>query len=392
MSSPPSMLLAQYRYDALDRLADCTPTDLPIQQRFYQRNRLASEIHGQVQHSYFQQPDILLAQQQHVGTNVDTTLLACDEQRSVLQALNRSQRQTMAYTPYGHRAVPSGLLSLLGFNGEREDPITGHYLLGNGYRAFNPSMMRFNSPDSMSPFAGGGLNAYAYCAGDPVNGTDPTGHFPLAKLGALAAIVGVGWMAASFATEDETAVIAMYAVGSALVLGGLAGIGARAYRASGGRLAEGLPSRGNSVGAPSPAVSPAATRRSSTGSVHVGEGRGPTLAPGLRSTSREIFNQRVVYRPGESSLGGGLVEIHVAPNSAVPSMGRTPPIGGRWRTITESQSRNFSLQPAVSRPLRFVESVPVRRPVQPPRSVRIDAPFRYQKRSPISDIRTPYTP
>ena len=77
--------------------------------------------------------------------------------------------------------VESGLLSLLGFNGERPDPVTGCYLLGNGYRAFNPVLMRFNSPDSLSPFGKGGLNAYAYCSGDPVNLSDPSGHFPFQK-------------------------------------------------------------------------------------------------------------------------------------------------------------------------------------------------------------------
>jgi hypothetical protein len=39
--------------------------------------------------------------------------------------------------------------------------------------------MRFNSPDSLSPFGNGGLNSYAYCAGDPTNKSDPTGHFSL---------------------------------------------------------------------------------------------------------------------------------------------------------------------------------------------------------------------
>lgn len=71
------------------------------------------------------------------------------------------------------------LTSLLGFNGERSDPMTGHYLLGNGYRAFNPVLMRFNSPDSLSPFGKGGLNGYAYCVGDPVNYSDPTGGAPM---------------------------------------------------------------------------------------------------------------------------------------------------------------------------------------------------------------------
>jgi RHS repeat-associated protein len=64
----------------------------------------------------------------------------------------------------------------LGFNGERSDLITGRYLLGNGYRAFNPVLMRLNSPDNLSPFGKGGLNPYAYCLGDPINRVDPKGH------------------------------------------------------------------------------------------------------------------------------------------------------------------------------------------------------------------------
>jgi RHS repeat-associated protein len=103
-------------------------------------------------------------------------LLATDRQRSVLNALDAMQPHSLAYTPYGHHAPDGGLLSLLGFSGERPDPVTGHYLLGNGYRAFNPVLMRFNSPDSWSPFGEGGLNAYGYCGGDPVNWVDPTGH------------------------------------------------------------------------------------------------------------------------------------------------------------------------------------------------------------------------
>jgi RHS repeat-associated protein len=72
---------------------------------------------------------------------------------------------------------PSGLSSLLNFSGERCDAVTGHYLQGNGHRAFNPVLMRFNGPDKLSPFSRGGSNSYAYCQGDPVNFTDPTGQW-----------------------------------------------------------------------------------------------------------------------------------------------------------------------------------------------------------------------
>ncbi|MCU1753871.1 RHS repeat-associated core domain-containing protein [Pseudomonas helleri] len=64
----------------------------------------------------------------------------------------------------------------MGFNGERRAPVTGHYLLGQGYRAYNPVLMRFNSPDTLSPFNKGGINSYAYCLGDPVNLIDTDGH------------------------------------------------------------------------------------------------------------------------------------------------------------------------------------------------------------------------
>jgi len=36
--------------------------------------------------------------------------------------------------------------------------------------------MRFNSPDSISPFGRGGINVYSYCGGDPINRFDPNGR------------------------------------------------------------------------------------------------------------------------------------------------------------------------------------------------------------------------
>ena len=177
MTAPSTTLRCQYRYDPLDRLVHQTQPDMPIDQRFYCESRLATEIQGSTKHSIIQHDDLLLAQQQREGDALETTLLATDLQRSVLHTLKTgTQPRPIAYSPYGHRPVFSALLSLLGFNGERPDPMTGHYLLGNGYRAFNPVLMRFNSPDSWSPFGKGGINAYVYCDGDPRNRADTTGH------------------------------------------------------------------------------------------------------------------------------------------------------------------------------------------------------------------------
>lgn len=110
---------------------------------------------------------------------VGNTLLICtDMPRSVLASLAALAHESMTYTAFGHSALQPVSLVTLGFNGERPEQSTGHYLLGNGYRAYNPVLMRFNSPDNQSPFGVGGLNAYGYCLGDPVNGTDVSGHFP----------------------------------------------------------------------------------------------------------------------------------------------------------------------------------------------------------------------
>ncbi len=63
-----------------------------------------------------------------------------------------------------------------GFTGAYRDCATFANPLGNGYRWYLPWLMRFNAPDSLSPFGAGGSNAYAYCAADPINRSDPSGH------------------------------------------------------------------------------------------------------------------------------------------------------------------------------------------------------------------------
>lgn len=170
-------ILCRYHYDPLDRLTGLTPLERSSTQRFYQNSELVNEIDSDTQLTIVRNREQPLAQQLSVAGVTDTILLATDQQRSPLTALT-ADLQKMAYTAYGHRSGESGLSCLLGFNGERPDLITGHYLLGQGHRAFNPALMRFNSPDELSPFGDGGINAYAYCGGDPVNRDDPSGNAP----------------------------------------------------------------------------------------------------------------------------------------------------------------------------------------------------------------------
>lgn len=100
-------------------------------------------------------------------------LLMTDLQQSTLAGIGLPQR---AYTCYGYRAPSAG--PLMAFAGERHDPITGCYHLGNGHRLYSAGLMRFYSPDRRSPFQSGGVNSYCYCSGDPVNRSDPSGQVP----------------------------------------------------------------------------------------------------------------------------------------------------------------------------------------------------------------------
>lgn len=105
-----------------------------------------------------------------------TILLAADRPRSILWCSEDQQSHAFTYTAYGYSGPVGVSSAALGFNGQHCDSLTGLYFLGNGYRVFSPVLMRFLSTDSLSPFGAGGVNAYSYCTGDPVNKVDPSGH------------------------------------------------------------------------------------------------------------------------------------------------------------------------------------------------------------------------
>lgn len=97
-------------------------------------------------------------------------LAMCDRQQSILVAAEAPH----SYTPYGGLSTAPG--ARLAYCGEPRDGLTGNYHLGNGHRTYNPCIGRFHSPDRLSPFEAGGINAYAYCGGDPINYQDRNGN------------------------------------------------------------------------------------------------------------------------------------------------------------------------------------------------------------------------
>ncbi|NWL23110.1 RHS repeat-associated core domain-containing protein [Pseudomonas umsongensis] len=133
--------------------------------------------------------------------SLPTLLLAGDLQQSVLAELDRSGSNDFAYSPYGLQSAPRRAGTHLGFNGQFKEGATGWYHLGNGHRVYNPVLMRFHSPDRLSPFGKGGMNAYAYCSGSPINRVDPSGEW-WSAIPVAGQIIGtaVGGLFASAAT------------------------------------------------------------------------------------------------------------------------------------------------------------------------------------------------
>ncbi|WP_235428099.1 RHS repeat-associated core domain-containing protein [Xenorhabdus khoisanae] len=212
-----------YGYDALDRLVSQHVSDSDTRQLYYRADELVNEVLT----AQGKERRWIKSGHATLGVSEDASLMltAGDHHDSLLWSRDTSQKEgeQHAWSPYGNGGPEDGLPS---FNGERADPVSGTYHLGNGYRAYNPVLMRFNCPDSLSPFGAGGINSYAYCAGDPVNFTDPSGHISAAGwagiglgiLGILGAVVtgGLSVVAAAIGT----AVTAGVATGASISTAG----------------------------------------------------------------------------------------------------------------------------------------------------------------------------
>ncbi len=188
--------------------------------------------------------------EQVVGPGERLTLLAAAPGGSVVLEADTAVRP-VAYAPHGYRDEASALAAPA-FNGEHLDAGSGCYLLGAGHhRPYSPTLGLFLAPDSASPFSAGGLNTLAYCAGDPINRSDPSGHFwkwigiaigvvaTVASLGTLAVVgvtasavigatlgvVGTAVEVAAAVVKDETASTVLSFVGLGVAAAGLVAAG-----------------------------------------------------------------------------------------------------------------------------------------------------------------------
>lgn len=146
---------------------------------FYQRQRVTTVETDQRYRSIFQGSQVPLAESQP-ESEAPCNLLVTDAKGSVFDVISTTSDEVHRYSVYGITCTVPSPTSLLGFNGEHIEQ-TNTYILGS-YRTYSTTLMRFHSPDKFSPFAQGGLNSYAYCAGDPVNYSDPTGHVKFSGL------------------------------------------------------------------------------------------------------------------------------------------------------------------------------------------------------------------
>ena len=92
------------------------------------------------------------------------------------------------YGAYGYRVAATVDIARTGYAGEVGEADLPWYLLGE--RFYVTWLRRFASADRASPFDEGGLNRYAFCAGDPLNRIDPSGRSWLDWLFTGIALVG----------------------------------------------------------------------------------------------------------------------------------------------------------------------------------------------------------
>jgi RHS repeat-associated protein len=101
---------------------------------------------------------------------------------NVVTNKNGEEIELIEYKPYGQfskheKPLANDQSATFYFTGKKLDDETGLYFLGGRY--YDSSLGKFITPDTLVPYPTDPqtLNRYSYCGGNPVNFTDPSGHF-----------------------------------------------------------------------------------------------------------------------------------------------------------------------------------------------------------------------
>lgn len=167
-----------YSYDGMDTLATTGQGD-GEHQIVYDGTQLRGEYRPDGSGRHLEAGSSACTVQRVKRSGVSRTMFELrDSDGTVLATFDATAKTTKphAYSAYGEHSSDERD-SLLGFKGEYRDGENDQYPLGRGYRSYDPAAMRFHAPDAWSPFGKGGQHPYGYCHGDPINVSDPTGHW-----------------------------------------------------------------------------------------------------------------------------------------------------------------------------------------------------------------------
>ena len=212
-----------YGYDADGRLVTQTPVGAQPLQFFYARDLLTAQKQGETAALFHRDAGAVHGRTVRTGANTRSDVYGLDGSNSVIGKTGEDGHTVaVMYTPYGEsglnieaRSDDLATRPAMAFNGQRLDVLANLYHLGNGRRAYSPELMIFLSPDPLSPFSGGGLNAYGYCSGDPINMVDPSGLKGLLRKLVVAVVLFVAAVASAVATGGATIAV-LGAIGAGL--------------------------------------------------------------------------------------------------------------------------------------------------------------------------------
>lgn len=231
---------ALYRYDAENLLA-CTGTSSAPLWRYWLDDVVVcvADDHREQSWTYHGGQQVATLRS---GAGPSSTLVGADRPGSVLVEADTEVRN-QRYTPYGY-LPPGSAEPRIAYNGELLDNPSGCYLLGAGHhRPYSPALHCFLASDAFSPFEEGGLNAYAYCVGDPINRTDPSGHFwrwIVAGIAMVAAVATAGVLAAPLIMGSATLTASSLIGATISTVGAAAEVGSLIAEVAGDRTASGI--------------------------------------------------------------------------------------------------------------------------------------------------------